>query len=597
MKTPRFRPLRTWTLLIPVLLFWASSFSEGAVLYKSYLVKHDRGEEILCDPYIVGENEAVLTLLGQKGEMAQDNFTEFLHLFKRLNPHVRDLNRVKAGEHIFIPIRKLSPGAFSDQTGGIVTIPFVTISKVKKLIREHSDTHRIERGDCISVLVARRFGAFGTEAYRLGVDLLQRANPGISDLNVVYVGQKIFLPRPTLLKEPWFPSLLDPSGAVMEAEAFTTLETVPAPLVSRRPAVGDTVAPSSPLARAAGLLEARLIRKGRYFFPVQGTADLELDLSSFPILETDDGKKVLLSETRLDDKVARAVRSFWEDSRTLMLPGGATLEEVLDGLAEVIPRIRPHENISFSDQGVDVTVKSRWMITRTGSGQNAARQTAVFSIGKGTSRIPETLVRFLLKRGIAVKQINGEDLSDSAPAEGPENAKAQPENPSPVIRIVHSGLRQVIPEITTALGFRFLPGVTLSFPYGGFHVKALTDLITGADGKMLVVDFEDLQGDAVKAISDAGIPVLQFKRDAETKGRLPLLFSALGRQFRENPAFQAGKTDVEAKVSLTFPGFLVLTEKGVSTLITHDGIDPDALAFLRETGIRVVTVPAEGGWV
>jgi len=100
MKRASFRLL--WAVLA-ALVFSMAAPSRGAVLYKSYLIKRDQGREVLCDPYIVGENEAVFSMLGRHGELAKANFSEFLHLFRRLNPHIRDLHRIRTGEHIFIP--------------------------------------------------------------------------------------------------------------------------------------------------------------------------------------------------------------------------------------------------------------------------------------------------------------------------------------------------------------------------------------------------------------------------------------------------------------------------------------------------------------
>ncbi len=100
---------RSGLLIIILLAFLIGSFligpvpADGAFLYKSYTIRYDRGWDILCDPYVVQKNDWVIKLFKQKGEIAHKDFPEFLRIFKRINPHIRDINRIRPGQHIMIP--------------------------------------------------------------------------------------------------------------------------------------------------------------------------------------------------------------------------------------------------------------------------------------------------------------------------------------------------------------------------------------------------------------------------------------------------------------------------------------------------------------
>ena len=72
----------------------------AAILYKSYIVRQDRGIDILYDPYVVQKNDYVFKLFRQRGEIAEAEFSEFLEVFKRLNPHIPDVNTILPGQHI-----------------------------------------------------------------------------------------------------------------------------------------------------------------------------------------------------------------------------------------------------------------------------------------------------------------------------------------------------------------------------------------------------------------------------------------------------------------------------------------------------------------
>ena len=51
------------------------------MLLKDYVVRYDRGWDILCDPYQVQKGDWVLKIFRQKGEIVLEDFREFLSIF------------------------------------------------------------------------------------------------------------------------------------------------------------------------------------------------------------------------------------------------------------------------------------------------------------------------------------------------------------------------------------------------------------------------------------------------------------------------------------------------------------------------------------
>jgi len=119
--------------------------ANAAFLYKSYTIRYDRGWDILCDPYVVQKNDWVLKLFRQKGEIAHKDFPEFLRIFQRINPHIRDVDRIQPGQYIMIPLRKLRQGSMPGQSTGIVTVPFVTISNIPEPLKVYSKAYKVQR--------------------------------------------------------------------------------------------------------------------------------------------------------------------------------------------------------------------------------------------------------------------------------------------------------------------------------------------------------------------------------------------------------------------------------------------------------------------
>jgi hypothetical protein len=218
--------------LLALILLLPAPDTHGAMLYKSYVVRYDRGWDILCDPYEVQQGDWVLKIFRQKGEIAHEDFREFLGIFQRLNPQVKDIDRIRPGQVVDIPLKKLPPGALPGQSTGVVTIPFVMISSPPEMIKKHTRSYTIRRGDTLSQLIAKRFGGrYGNKTYREGLQLFKAANPQIKDINHIYTGQKIYMPDPSIRKKAWYDALFDKSGHL----GNRTAGTPPDGIEERRP--------------------------------------------------------------------------------------------------------------------------------------------------------------------------------------------------------------------------------------------------------------------------------------------------------------------------------------------------------------------------
>ena len=132
-----------------------SASSYGAVLYKNYLVRQDMGRDILCEVYTVRKDDWIYKLFREMGEISQEDFPEFLRIFKRLNPQVNNLDIIRPGENIIIPLKKVKKNALPGQDSGIVSLPLVNISNISDLLKSHSNRHEVQKGDFVSNLVAR----------------------------------------------------------------------------------------------------------------------------------------------------------------------------------------------------------------------------------------------------------------------------------------------------------------------------------------------------------------------------------------------------------------------------------------------------------
>jgi len=90
-------------LLICVGAFQPFCSFAGVMYRKDYVIKQDQGRQIWCEPYLVRKNDSLMKLFNEKGRIIDESPEEFLNIFKRLNPHITNLETIRPGQQIYIP--------------------------------------------------------------------------------------------------------------------------------------------------------------------------------------------------------------------------------------------------------------------------------------------------------------------------------------------------------------------------------------------------------------------------------------------------------------------------------------------------------------
>ena len=365
----------TRRILLPVLaliLLLLAADTHGAMLYKDYVVRYDRGWDILCDPYQVRQGDWVLKIFRQKGEIAHDDFREFLGVFQRLNPHVKDIDRIRTGQVVDIPLKKLAQGSLPGQSSGVVTIPFVLISSPMETIKKHTRDYTIQRGDTVSTLIAKQFGGrFGNTTYSEGLKLFKAVNPHIKDINRIYAGQKIYMPDPSIRDQSWYSALFDKAGNLVEEVTDTADEAgtaAPQPQPQPQPAVaaapeGVTHPTESdnidPAAEAVSVIGGRLLDKGTYFFPMQQGKDFELDLSRYPVIDLQNESKVILTtQDRVMNVDLPLIQSYWNNIKVVKVADNASSQDILEAVLSAFSGEATENQLAFDDEGVNIRVSA-----------------------------------------------------------------------------------------------------------------------------------------------------------------------------------------------------------------------------------------------
>ncbi|UCD32700.1 MAG: LysM peptidoglycan-binding domain-containing protein [Desulfobacterales bacterium] len=577
-------------ILIVLCVLLACHSAYGAFLYKSYIVRYDRGWDILCEPYVVKKNDWVFKLFRQKGEIAHEDFPAFLRIFKRINPHVRDINRIRPGQQIMIPLKKLPQESLREPSPSIVTIPFVTISNMEKILPTQSTKYKVQSGDCVSVLIARNYGAYGTKSYKEGVKLFMLNNPHIDDLDHIYAGQFIVIPGSKAVDLGWYQTDSPRTSKSKKTPVFS--QFIPDDEEATESIVAEVKEekPKPPLVQIASALDAKFYNKGNYYFPSPGKEDFKLDLAKFPIIELKSGKRLFFfSDDNLPESVFDAVKSHWKDVNVVRTTPNASVEQMLKEVFEQTGKDHLKHRLLFSDNGVNVEVRGQWIIDRLADKGKTVRHICITSIGHSAERTPRSILRYLDQNNIIIKEVitnhNGETNKER---------RLQHHEPSPeVVTIYPSEHKVFVKSLITAMGFQYTPDVEITFPYADVQVKAISNLITKIDGSTFLIDFGDLYGDALGAIEKTGLDIIQVKMEDNVKTIIKKILNTADVSFSSNPNFLAAHRPAVYNTMLTIPGFLVGTSEKSKVLVSLVPLHSSIVRFLTNEGIKIILVESQ----
>ncbi len=102
--------------------------SQIRTTYTSYSIYTHRGQDILCEPYLVKEGDWLYKIFRKKGEISETDFPLFLSMFKALNPGISDLNAIEAHTRILIPLKAVDKGAYPLGPDHSFLVPVVEFS-------------------------------------------------------------------------------------------------------------------------------------------------------------------------------------------------------------------------------------------------------------------------------------------------------------------------------------------------------------------------------------------------------------------------------------------------------------------------------------
>jgi hypothetical protein len=444
-------------LLVAMIIFPLTGLAEDITL-----VKHARRVESLqSTPYTIQSGDTLWKIFLKEFDAKAEDMPYLYKQFRELNPRIKDLNHILAGQRIVVPRmpaqgREMSVKAASHEV-------FV-----------------MKRGQHLAMVLREIYGLPDRLIFNEYLNLIRELNPEIEDLNHVEPGQKIKMPKvqdvigaaqraekhalavkPKEQKKPEEPEEeplspsedeisaveqepleekteieggevapavpqdeLKPDSEMPVAEAPKVKPEEPRHAQKDAPGITDDRGEDENRQRASRLVRNSLMPaltqmggqqkdEGTYFMPMAGGSSISIDASEIPVMELDTGRRIILD---VNNKISPEVKDLLEKTfpACSIVSGPVNdLEDVMERVLSVSGYFSINKDAGPLLVGEEEKVRffGKWIVYKDFSRHNVF---VVNILSDEDKRTPRTIQDYASRFGIDLIELGGEE-NTSAP--------------------------------------------------------------------------------------------------------------------------------------------------------------------------------------
>ena len=622
-------------LLFPALSHAQSPASGGApagesqiTLRKSVQSREYQGKAVEGEERTVGRGDSLWRILIQEKGLPENRFQSYLVVIRGLNPQVKDLNVLRVGDAIFIPLRPEEViGARAATTGGAavpqpLSPPGTTVN------------YRVKAGEHLYQILRQQLGLRDEQQLWRYYALTKDLNRDKQDWNVLLEGETIRLPAVAPVQEaagrrgspaPESTSLAETRAPAPTAQTAPALPASPAPSPAAPPAPPAQVAsvpavPPAPAAPAplappvtaaapvidmeyarrlpavdgmallAGVVEnlgAQLQRTGEEVVAVKDSA-VRLDRSSYPVVYNPAIRQRVVIDTggNIPESLRNQLNNPEVGTPVVSLNPRTSLHDAVNQLLaglgyQTLPTDRP---VVIQEGGVAYEAKGSW-IALAPEESNKPQEIFVINLTDQEAAIPPYLLAQLGARGLQMR-----DVVVSSPGATPAAVSAN--EPQELFRRTKNWPRDkkdIVDSLLLAYGVPFGVAETVSVKLrDGLTLEGRADRLFEARGNKVALFFQRVQPELKKALQEKpGLKTVELDiATLSSRELIGRLLNELGEQanYREH-RFPAARGSAQDRLVVTAWGFLLPNR---SLFVTDREIPQSLHRFFFDKGLEIV---------
>jgi len=493
--------------------------------------------------YVVKEGDWLFGIMQNQAGLTLHRAT----IIKKLNPNIKNINRIYPGQVLILP--ETEPRAGADRDGS-----------------SPAEAYEIRKGDSITRIAIRQFQLTKLSEVIKTVNEIKRLNPEIKNYNLIYPREILRLPRRSII-------IAKQETKISEAESSSQIKD----LSKQNPAI----LPETRLAvirHVISKMNGALITTGKYYIPIPEVGQVTIDCTTIPAVELDDGNIILLDfSNRIPDTLKNMIQANWKNYHPIKI---SDLESTATSLQKIInvshiytmtKRTTPY--IVGNNPPLQLSIE--WMITKSTSEGTPYLQGLSFVTGND-QLLPKPVVTYAERHGLIVTEILVGNGVISASDEEYTIPQVSTMNTDTNLELINALLNE--------LGYPTVKDAEIGIfdtTKEAFNVSIKADFIVKKENKQIIILSKKIPQQFIDNLKNRGIEALTLEEGETRKAVIEKILQAVNIPFSFNTfSFSIPEKTNSPKGTISFPAFKIARDKGYFHLIDFD-IDRDIYGLLN----------------
>jgi hypothetical protein len=556
-------------------------------LRKSVKSRDYQGRQYEGEERQIGRGDSLWRILVEEKGLPGQKFRSYLVVIRGLNPQVKNLDVLRIGDKIFVPLRleqsaeTRRPNEPAGERGQVETGATIT--------------YRVKAGEHLYQILREQLKLTDERKLAQYYSLVKDLNPQRKDWDTLLEGESIRLPAlgggrdiasaETAKAPPGKTKLETIVAPQLKAQPET--ETAPTPFDARQ-ALRSPAKENLPL--LASVMEAmgNEMRQSGEEAVILKEGAIRFERSAYPVVYNSALRQRMVIDP--DGKIPASLKAKLSDPNiatpVVAMANGISIQDaVTQSLAALgyqsLPNDRP---VVIQEEGVIFEAKGSWMVLAP-EVSNKPQEVYVINLVNQASEIPDYLQLELAKKGLLVRDV-------VLPASNTQPTRSQTDAPvlgSPQVKNWPRDKQAIVDALLLAYGITFGVGENLSVELNaGLHMEVRSDRVFELGGQRMGLFFHATEPEIRRSLQEKqGMKIVELDfKSLSTRELISRVLTLLGDQstYREH-RFSATSGSTQDRLMVKAWGFQ-LSKKPI--FVTDRQIPAALQRFFFEKGLEII---------
>jgi LysM repeat protein len=526
----------------------------------------------VCETYKVKDGDYIWKILRQRGLLKRPDLPELISILKSMNKSLTNLDIIHPGQTISIPLN-ITPIRGATEKEKFVQKSIMGISSLKDV---DFDNYVVKSGDSLTMVVYGKYKIQPKYLYYEYLNLVQKFNPTLKNLDIIYPNQIIRLPifSPEIVRMPI--RITKEKIALKKTEITPSEDT------------GQTISLRKKLRDIFNQMDEEWIDTGKQFIPLKAGGQIHLKADSFPVLNLQSGMRLIIDlKNELPEDISQLILADWEDYGIVHLAANDTLKTAMDKIlaaSNYYKILKSGEQFRIRSGDIGISIAGDWVIIpQRGEEDITEKITAINFINSPSEQTPGAIRAYLKKLGIRVIDYSSlpvpKNMVDDVNIQKKISIEKNIDFPLPAL-------------LLNLAGQPFSSKTKIPVYQGegsGYNLIIQADLFFNRQGKDYIIDTTGLSPAIISLLKKHQFLVLSLAGDKDLNRTTELILDFLGLSYDSKPHhfLTAGREETR-NITLTVPGISFYDHEGKKILATDKKIPAEIVSFLNQKGYNLL---------